>query len=173
MSKVEINKTKCLILAELPCTCFFSFSILFNNSDDCINNGLLVIKSTLKLSTITITSEFIYYENQSEWDHSWWKHNKNGFLVINVRCSYKQQHQPGHQTYMQLKEEQEDENNTKAQTSSLNMDDKKFIITWCFLGNFKHSDLTKRRLFNNYFKILFTIILHIILPWKLFSVNGI
>lgn len=30
---------------------------------------------------------------------------------------------------------------TAAQTSSLSMDDKKFIITWCFLGNLRHKDL--------------------------------
>ena len=29
-----------------------------------------------------------------------------------------------------------------TQTSSLSMEDKKFIITWCFLGNLRHNDLT-------------------------------
>ena len=30
------------------------------------------------------------------------------------------------------------------QTSSLSIEDKKFIITWCFLGNLRHKDLKRR-----------------------------
>ena len=32
-------------------------------------------------------------------------------------------------------------------TSSLSIEDKKFIITWCFLGNFRHKDLQKSKIF--------------------------
>lgn len=44
-----------LQMSKLQCTCFFGFRILFNNGDDCINNCLLVIKSSLKSPTITIS----------------------------------------------------------------------------------------------------------------------